>query len=335
MYQPFISVCIPTYNGEKYLQECLESILSQTYTSFEVLIIDDGSSDSTIQIIKEYEQKFNNFSFIANKKNLGLVKNWNHCILKAKGEWVKLFFQDDVMKNNCLEKLVENISDDDYFVINERAFIIEDNASDKLKRVYNNLNTLEKFGIKEGKVLQLDFFKLLRKYFLNNFLGEPSSIMFKKDLIKEIGLFDSNLKQLCDFEFAVRIISNYGFVYIPEKLTSFRVHGSSASSSNHSSNYFNVFFLDNLIILNYYLYYPSYIFFRDYLIKNLGGVDVISRKLIRIRKLAYNTALSNNDINFLKGLNDLELLYPSILLTRKAPLYKRFRNVIKNITAKR
>lgn len=332
MYQPFISVCIPTYNGERYLRDCLDSVFAQSYKNYEILIIDDGSKDNTIQIVREYKAKFEKFRVIANEVNQGLVANWNNCILNAKGEWVKLFFQDDVMKSNCLATLVDNLSADDNFIINERDFIIENNASDKLKRVYSNLNTLEKFGIKEGKVQQNVFFQLLSRYFLNNFIGEPSSIMFKKDIVKEIGFFDGNLKQLCDFEFAVRVISNFGFIYVPEKLTYFRVHGSSASSNNHNNNYYNVFYLDNLIILNYYLYYPCYKFFREYLIKHYGSLELISRKLIRIKNKAYKIALSNNDSNFLEGLKKLELLYPSISLTRKAPLYKRFRNVIKNIT---
>ncbi|MBA3705767.1 MAG: glycosyltransferase family 2 protein, partial [Bacteroidetes bacterium] len=74
---PLISVCIPTYNGERYLKECLDSILSQSYTNIEIVIVDDCSKDSTIAIIEKHKASDARIRVHKNENNLGLVSNWN------------------------------------------------------------------------------------------------------------------------------------------------------------------------------------------------------------------------------------------------------------------
>jgi len=75
--RPTISVCVPTYNGVKYLPECLESILSQSLDSFEVLVVDDHSNDGTFDLVQEYAARDRRVHLLANPDNLGLVGNWN------------------------------------------------------------------------------------------------------------------------------------------------------------------------------------------------------------------------------------------------------------------
>ena len=96
MNSPLVSICIPTYNGEKYLKECLDSCIDQTFKSYEIIICDDCSSDGTIKIIEEYAKIFPQIILFQNDGNLGLVGNWNRCIHHSNGEWIKFVFQDDI-----------------------------------------------------------------------------------------------------------------------------------------------------------------------------------------------------------------------------------------------
>ena len=90
-----ISVILPVYNGEKYLKESIESILNQTYTNFEFIIIDDGSKDSSLEIIKEYEKEDERIIVIS-RENKGLVASLNEGIATAKGKYIARMDADDV-----------------------------------------------------------------------------------------------------------------------------------------------------------------------------------------------------------------------------------------------
>src|SRR3982751_3050681 len=92
--RPRVTVCVPMYNGERYLAECIESILAQTYTDFQLLLVDDCSTDATRSIAESYAAADSRVRLIVNHTNLGLVGNWNRCIELATGEWIKFVFQD-------------------------------------------------------------------------------------------------------------------------------------------------------------------------------------------------------------------------------------------------
>jgi glycosyltransferase involved in cell wall biosynthesis len=126
--QPLVSICITVYNGEAYLHECIRSAIEQTYENIEIVLIDDGSTDSSIKIAEELLLDFPRKIIHKNESNLGLVANWRKCIELAKGEWIKFIFQDDVMSLNCLELLMEKaLKEDVEFVFCSRNFIFEDN----------------------------------------------------------------------------------------------------------------------------------------------------------------------------------------------------------------
>jgi glycosyltransferase involved in cell wall biosynthesis len=76
MSNPLISVCIPVYNGAAYLEDCLQSVIAQTYSNIEILLVDDGSTDDSISIIEKFSQKDSRIRLVRNQKNLGLTGNW-------------------------------------------------------------------------------------------------------------------------------------------------------------------------------------------------------------------------------------------------------------------
>lgn len=100
---PLISVVLPVYNGEKYLAQAVDSILAQTFTDFELIMIDDGSTDSSLQILRKYEQLDSRIRLVA-RENRGLVTTLNDLIDIARGEWVARMDQDDIALPNRLER---------------------------------------------------------------------------------------------------------------------------------------------------------------------------------------------------------------------------------------
>lgn len=106
-----ISVIIPCYNQENYISECLESVLSQTYTDYEIIVINDGSKDGSLSIIQKYHKKYPDKIFVINQANQGVVKARNNAIQQAKGEYIYPLDGDDTIEPTCLEKLYQCIRD--------------------------------------------------------------------------------------------------------------------------------------------------------------------------------------------------------------------------------
>ena len=96
---PKISVCIPTYEYAHYIPFAIESILSQRFADFELIIVDDCSRDNTGEVVRRFQYD-KRVLFERNERNLGLVANWNKCLAVAKGEYMKFVFADDMLASN-------------------------------------------------------------------------------------------------------------------------------------------------------------------------------------------------------------------------------------------
>ena len=106
--RPLVSVCIPAYNNAAYIKETIDSVLNQTYSNLELIICDDKSKDDTVQVIESIHD--DRMKLYKNEKNLGMSGNWNHCLSKCRGEFIKLICADDILAKNCLEKDCLNFS---------------------------------------------------------------------------------------------------------------------------------------------------------------------------------------------------------------------------------
>src|SRR4030042_6580522 len=104
MWTSLVSVCIPSYNGARWIREAIDSAQAQTYKPLEIVIVDDASTDNTLEIIRSYRDP--RIRIEVNKKNLGPINNWNRCIKLAKGSLIKFLHQDDVLYPTCVEKMV-------------------------------------------------------------------------------------------------------------------------------------------------------------------------------------------------------------------------------------
>ncbi|HMG83870.1 MAG TPA: glycosyltransferase [Ferruginibacter sp.] len=114
---PLVSVVLCTYNGDKYLEAQLQSILTQTYSSLEIIICDDASTDSTQQLISNYALKDDRISYFFNEKNIGVNKNFEQGFLKAAGEFIAIADQDDIWKPEKIQKQLALFFADDIVLV--------------------------------------------------------------------------------------------------------------------------------------------------------------------------------------------------------------------------
>lgn len=233
---PLVSVCIPVYNGEKFLLEAFESVKMQTYPNMELIVSDDQSKDRSIEILHDFLGD-NHFPFkLVTNSDEGIGKNWNNCVRNASGKYIKFLFQDDVLFPECISNMVEMAELDDAIglVFSDRRILMDEanaahvnwyNANGELNQKWDSpLET----GIYPGKRILKDRNLFLVKPW--NKLGEPSSMLFRKLVFESVGLIDTQLIQFLDLEFSLRVLSKYKFGYIQKELSGFRLHDSQASN---------------------------------------------------------------------------------------------------------
>lgn len=221
-----IDILMATYNGEKYLKEQIESILNQTYTDFNLLICDDCSSDNTIQILEEYSRKDSRIQIFSNETNQGVVKNFENLLNKVKCNYYMFADQDDVWKNDKIEKSVKKI---------------EETQSDlvfcDLEVVDSKLNLINSSYWK-----QKGFYKRITKHngfdalYLNNYVT-GCTIIARSSRIKDILPLPKNAKYLIHDYWIALMSSNYGHIdYIDEALIKYRQHENNEIGSKRKSD---------------------------------------------------------------------------------------------------
>lgn len=146
MQDNLVSVIIPTYNSEKYIEETLNSVLNQTYKDFEIIIIDDCSKDNTWKIIKEYEKKYNNIVCLKQEINKGVAEARNRGIDSAKGRYIAFLDSDDLWYKEKLEKQLNFMKEKKAFfsytaieMIDEKGKILKGKREVKEEIDYNFL----------------------------------------------------------------------------------------------------------------------------------------------------------------------------------------------------
>ena len=230
-HDPLVSICIPTFNGELFIKNTLLSAISQTFPNIEIIVSDDSSTDRTYEIADRVLRDSRFPYRILKHARLGLVENWNFCIEEAKGKYIKFLFQDDHLEPVCVQKLVEVAESDCNIgmVFSRRgvesvggALIPSDSVD--LHRGWSRLQKIQK-----GSDLLRDP-KLLANPI--NKVGEPTTVLLKKEVLKSLDGFDPNLRQLVDVDMWLRImmVSNIGFV--DEQLSTFRLHQGQATRDN-------------------------------------------------------------------------------------------------------
>ena len=329
---PHISICIPTYNGEAFIETCLDSVLSQSYDDFEVILVDDCSLDTTPEILQHYAQLDPRIRVFTNQHNIGLVGNWNRCIELSAGEWIKFIFQDDYLLPRCLEEMMRVVDASSHFLVCDREFIFEGHLSQRMLDTYQNCPQLSQIVGHTRRLEAREFCLLLQEmesFWYWNFIGEPSTVMFRKDLVRHLGFFAANLIQQCDHEYWLRIGCNYGITSIPQKLAAFRVHENSCSSAQHRTKSFEIEYLDSLVLLHELLVQPYYTNLRNTFQE--GGRLTWLKKLLAGRlKSARHVVMHSEDPRIQLQYQHYQELYPVLQL-----IEQRYKDPVRTLVARR
>ena len=133
---PKVSIVLPTYNGEKYIRESIDSILNQTFTDWELIIVNDCSTDNTVNIIQEYAEKDKRIKIINNKKNEKLPNSLNIGFREAIGEYLTWTSDDNVYLNRAIEEMVKFLEENlEYQMVCARMDFIDKNGNFMYKHV--------------------------------------------------------------------------------------------------------------------------------------------------------------------------------------------------------
>lgn len=196
-----ITIIIPIYNSEKYLRTCIDSVLVQSHTNFEILLINDGSTDGSGRICDEYAQKDSRIK-VFHKENGGVSSARNVGLDYAKGEWICFVDSDDTVKENYLSNLAANIADADLII----SGLIKRNSK-------KNIYTKEAFP--EIICSSKDFNIYMQEYPLSNF-GYPFSKLFKREILIDQKIrFNENVHMFEDVIFLftyIRFCSEIKFI---------------------------------------------------------------------------------------------------------------------------
>jgi glycosyltransferase involved in cell wall biosynthesis len=208
-----ISVIVNCHNGEKYLANCIKSIINQTYDNFEVILFDNCSSDKSKKIT--YNFKDDRIRYYRSKIKLPLYKARNEAIRKTTGDFIAFLDVDDWWDKNYLasRKDLFNKSDYDFFYNNVFTFL----ERSKTFKIYKNYN------LPSGKIynfLAKDYFVII------------SGLIIRKKIFDKIGGFDPNLNIIGDFDFVMRSSKNFNYHALNEPLIFYRVHENNFSKLN-------------------------------------------------------------------------------------------------------
>jgi glycosyltransferase involved in cell wall biosynthesis len=217
---PKISVITPSYNQGHLIKETIDSVLNQNYPSLEYIVMDGGSTDNTVKVLRQYKNKL---AYIS-KKDKGQTDAINKGIKKATGDILMYLNSDDVMLPNTLNIVAEYFNKHpkamwltgDYFIIDEGG------------------KKIQSFVANYKKVLRkIPFFNTLS---IANFIIQPSTF-WRKELIKEIGAFDESLHLCMDYDYWMRIIRKYPLHVLPNHFSLFRIHGTSKGGTQYGKQF--------------------------------------------------------------------------------------------------
>ena len=213
---PTVSVIIPTYNRANLVDKAIKSVLSQTYQDFEIIVIDDGSTDNTEEIIRGFKDK--RVKYIKKyKKNRGISATRNIGIKVARGKYIASLDSDDEWLPDKLDKQIKILQDGppELGVVYSNSCYIDESGK--------NMNKLPKPKKLEGYIYE----DLLG----GNYVGTPSTVLIRKECFQQVGLFDDLLNAQADWDMWIRIAKYYRFALIKTPLVRYRLHSNQLSKN--------------------------------------------------------------------------------------------------------
>lgn len=270
-----LSVIIPNYNNERFLLECLESLEKQNLKDFEIIIIDDGSTDKSINIINEYQSKTKLNLKVFRQFNMNASIARNKGIEMSSGEFIYFLDSDDYLNDNSLEKMISNIEDSDLVIGN---YNIVDEDSNKISD-YVVENFIENYDDNVYKFC--------------NISPVPSNKLYRKTIIEENNLYFANVRVGQDLNFFLKYISVCKKIkIIDEYIYNYRIV-QTGMSLNKSYNMFDIYYSFKNIKEYYHLLnkdkeYNKYIVNEEYIHYHYQMTKLLRFKSKKIRKSIFN-----------------------------------------------
>lgn len=237
-----VTICLTSYNHEKYLVGCIDSILNQTYQDFELYIIDDCSQDSSWDIICDYALKDTRIHPIRHEKNLG-TSRLDLLLPDFTGEYVAIAHSDDMWLPEKLEKQVEYLQKHkETAACFTKVYLIDENDDLMKDERYVNYKAFEENNRSRKEWLHYFFYK-------GNCLCHPS-LLIRKNAYRKYNLLSAGLNGLPDFKQWIRVCLSAELFILPERLTLFRVHRDEENASGDTADKLNRLFTEEYFILH-------------------------------------------------------------------------------------
>lgn len=243
MGNPKISVLIPTYNYGRYLPQALESVLMQTFTDFEIVVLDNCSSDDTEEVVKRFREIDSRIRYIRNPSTVGMVENWNLALRAARGEYIKFLFSDDFLVSPLALELMAGALDSNPSV----------SLAGSSRQVVDGQSQPLSIWAFHGEDVVRKGREVIKTCLFNksNYIGEPTSVMFRSN--QAAREFDGRYRQIVDLEMWFHLLEQGDFAYINKPLCAFRKHDNQQTARNNSAH---VTFDDELLLLQEYIGKP-------------------------------------------------------------------------------
>jgi glycosyltransferase involved in cell wall biosynthesis len=223
---PRVSIILPVYNGSRYLRTCIDSIIGQRESDFELLIGDDRSTDRSSEIIASYRHP--RVRWFQNEQNQGLFPNLNQLLHRAKGELIRFVCQDDILRRECLEHEIAFFDEHPSIGMSYcKASVIDEEGE-----------TVEKWRLSDLPDVLAPTFARACLYYYGCIPGNLSTVCVRRKTLEKVGLFDEGYRVSGDYELWTRICGQQPMGVIHRHLVSLRRHNKQLSRARSSGALF-------------------------------------------------------------------------------------------------
>ena len=226
MSKPQITVALPVYNGQEFLAQAIDSVLKQTFTDFELLILDNCSTDGTLKIAESFRDP--RIRIVSNEKNIGMIGNWNKAVEMALGDYLKILSHDDLLEPTCLAeqfKGFQKATRKNIGIVTNKRQIINESG----KVVMPGLGLFGPTRLISGRAVARKVVRAGR-----NIIGEPSVVLLRTSMLKTLGGFEEP-QFTPDIKMWLKILRDSDLLFINENLAKYRLSSTSTSNSILSS----------------------------------------------------------------------------------------------------
>lgn len=224
---PRVSVCIPVYQGEQFLEETIRSVLAQTYRNYELVILDNASTDGTSRIARSFDDP--RIRIETNQTTLSLSENWRRAVELCRAPLIKLLCADDLLLLRCLETQVPHMDADPRLaLIATRRNMIDENS--RIVVAHRGLKGLtgRRSGVEVAR-------RVVRSG--TNPIGEPGGVMFRRADYLAVGGWNPSRRWAMDLDLWIRLLERGDLFGQPETLAAFRLGARSLSAENDAQIY--------------------------------------------------------------------------------------------------